>query len=181
MKPKDLAKLRVFRGVPLEELRLLCKRCKPTHFKPGEVALAQGAQADHALLLAAGALQVTTHEGGRDVVVATIRDVDIVGESAWYLFEQRRAVSLVAKNDVTCLKITRADLDALSGTQVLTAIQLQLLESTAQRLRQTQAAMRKVLRTAEAERVAAPVATPSAPPARGSAWRRFFDAFGGLA
>lgn len=185
MTAKLLSTLPLFSGVPLPELKRLAKLCPIVEFQPRDIVFNQGDPSTHALLVITGALEASTLAGQRRTVLGHVRAGDLTGESGLMVLEEGRGATLTATHTVQALRITREHLQALTGTRVLAALQIQMLNATAFRLRGTSEKMqrhvRKMRREAEdhARATARATAAAAAPPTK--PWRAFLDALGGLA
>lgn len=181
MNVETLAKLPLFAGVHPAELELLLEQCTVQRHGKGSAVLRQGDPADHALLVVEGQLRAWAVVEGQQQAVAAVFKGEVVGEAALFPLAGRRTATLKADSHTTSLRFTRHSLDAMSGTQVLAALQHQMLLSTARRLRTTSDAMRIVLKRAQARQATdAPAEEEATTKQQPGLGRSFLDTLGGL-
>ncbi len=181
MTPFTLSALALFDEVPIPDLVTLIHTCPLVEFARGETILREGEAADRALLIVEGSLSVFAGTSGGRTILNTVTAGSLVGEGGLMVQASMRSATLVADAYVRALEIRRAHLVALEGTEVLAAIQMSMLESTAWRLRRTQDQMASILQKRRPKRSSPKSTKASAAPARTGIWRSFLDALGGLA
>lgn len=137
-----LQALPLFRGVPTSALTELAEQGAPVHFAHGATVFKQGAPADHALLVLDGRLKAWAEEGERSQPVSDVFPGELVGEAALFGLKGIRTATLKAWAPTDALRLTAADLDALSGSPAVAALQRHMLQTLARRLRTTNHAAR---------------------------------------
>jgi len=140
----ELESLSLFRGVPRSALTELSEQGTRVHFEHGTVVFKQGTQADHALLVLDGRLKAWAEEGARSQPVSDVFPGELVGEAALFGRHSVRTVTLKAWAPTETLRLTAADLDALSGSPAVAALQRHMLQTLARRLRTTNHAARRL-------------------------------------
>ena len=180
MTPFELSALALFDEVPIPDLVHLINTCPLVEFTRGETILSEGEPADRALLVVEGSMRVFAGTSGGRTMLNTVTAGSLVGEGGLMVQASKRSATLVADSYVRALEIRRKHFVALEGTEVLAAIQMSMLESTAWRLRRTQDQMATILQKRRPPRRAATPKKKAPAPARSGIWRSFLDALGGL-
>ena len=176
--PAELLALELFQGLGASDVALLCMPERVVRFARGAVVFKQGDPADHLLLVVQGQLRAWAEVGGRSEPVADVFAGELVGEAALFPNAGRRTATLKSASATVALRLTRADLDALSGSKALAAIQRRMLQSTARRLRTTNHAMRRIWKRARETEAAARSSEARKP--KSGLWSQFVSALGGL-
>ncbi len=141
-----LQNLRLFRGMPREEVAAVAMVAAEERFTDGEVLFREADEGDCLYLLTEGELLVKR----KDQIVTTLQPGEVVGELA-VVDSQPRSADVVAHGDVTTLSIGRFDLMALLERRpVLNRGFLQMLSG---RLRERSGRQDKVNRLIHAYRV----------------------------
>ena len=146
----------------------------------------QGDVADHALFIVQGRLKAWVREGTRERPVSDVWPGELVGEAALYAAAIHRTATLRAFNDSAALRLTREGLEAMGGTHALAALQENMLESMARRLRTTNHAIRRQWKAIQSHEDEAPASiegddTPEPAAPAPSPWGRLKSFLGELA
>ena len=169
-----LLSLELFRGLGAYDVSALCTVARGVRYPRGSVVFQQGDPADHLLLVVRGQLQAWAVVGERRELVADVFAGELVGEASLYPGAGMRMATLTAVSETVAVRLTRADLDAMSGSRALAAIQRKMLESTARRLRSTNHAMRRIWKRGRA------TSHEESATEAGSPWSRLVRALGEL-
>lgn len=138
---EEIARIRVFRGVPRGELRALLSMASTTQFPVDSVVLREGDLADDALLVLSGRLRASVRAGHRVRQLGSVRPGEVIGEGALFMGRSRRNATVTATEPSECLLITR-DLLIRGGTNAgLVAIEKHLLRVMSRRIRRTNKAI----------------------------------------
>ncbi len=141
-----LRNLKMFRGLPREEVAAVAPLVVEERFADGEVLFREAEDGSNLYLLTEGELLVQR----KDQLVATLRPGEVVGEMS-VLDSQPRSADVVARGEVTTLSIDRFDLlPLLERRPVLMRGFLQMLSG---RLRQRSGRQDRVNRLIHAYRV----------------------------
>ncbi len=141
-----LQELKLFHGLPSEEVAAVALLAVEEHFADGEVLFREAEEGNSLYLLTAGELLVQR----KDQIVTTLLPGEVVGELA-VLDSQPRSADVKARGEVTTLSIDRFDLLALLERRpVLNRGFLQMLSG---RLRERSSRQDKVNRLIHAYRV----------------------------
>ena len=141
-----LEQLKLFRGLPREEIAAVAMLAAEERFSDGEVLFREAEEGNSLYLLTEGELLVQRKEQ----LVATVRPGEVVGEMA-VIDSQPRSADVIARGDVTTLSIDRFDLlGLLERRPMLNRGFLQMLSG---RLRERSSRQDKVNRLIHAYRV----------------------------
>ena len=134
----------IIRQVPLfaelgdEQVAQLCASSRRVQANPGDLVIREGDDGDALLIILSGELEITKHDGGREVTLATRKAGEFLGEMS--LLEQwPRTASARALSDSQLIEV-----DAVAFRKVLEtspAIATTILKTMAGRLRSTEASL----------------------------------------
>ena len=128
----------LFAGLSDEQIAQLCASSRRVRAKPGDLLIREGEEGDALLIVLSGELEVTKHDGGREIALATRKAGEILGEMS--LLEQwPRTASVRALTDGELIEV-----DAAAFRKVLEAspaIATTILRTMAGRLRSTEASL----------------------------------------
>jgi signal transduction histidine kinase len=128
----------LFADLPAEDLDRICRVARRLSVPAGDAVLEEGTPGDGLYIVIAGRLEVTTREGGREVVLATRGPGDFLGEMS--LLEQApRSASARAVEPAELMVVDPADFRALLAASPRAAAAV--LQVLARRLRSTEAAL----------------------------------------
>lgn len=164
-----LRRLPLFAGLAEEDLDHLCRMARRIEAEPGEIVMREGQPGDGLYVVVEGRLEVTKHEGGREVVLAVREVGEVLGEMS--LLEQ-------APRTATVRAVGRAELMVIAQDAFRTLLSSSpeaaagILRIMAGRLRSTEASLMEQARMASLGTLAAGLAhelnNPAAAIARAS-------------
>ncbi len=129
-----LRRIPLFTNIDPAKLKLMCFASERMTFKDGEVLCRQGETGDAAFIILDGTADVQVERKEGTMSVATLAKNDIVGEIA-ILCDVPRTATVVAKGDVTTLKVTK---DLFFGlVKDFPEIGIEIMRVLAHRLEQT--------------------------------------------
>ena len=131
-------KLPLFADLTLADVVQLCRSSRRVHALPGDLVIEEGAPGDSLYVVLSGALEITKREGARDVVLATRRGGESIGEMS-LLERTPRSASARAVEPSELLEISPAALRSVIEKNPSTA--MAVLRTVAQRLRSTEASL----------------------------------------
>ena len=134
----------IFRDVPPRSVSELCILAPPVDFQVGSTVFSQGADADVALLLIEGKLDVEVVSGGVGRPVGQVLPGEIVGERALFSRDGKRSANVRAAQNSRALLISWDLLEKASGNPAMVAIERHLMGTLARRIRRTNQAIQKV-------------------------------------
>ena len=113
MRPQDLRRIRLFRGLGAELLGRLVDLATEIRFERGEVIFTEGSPGDTFLLIHEGEVQISNHVPGfGDETIAILSMGDCLGEMS-LIDDAPRSAEALAMSDCRCSVIKRADLETL--------------------------------------------------------------------
>jgi CRP-like cAMP-binding protein len=171
-----LARLPMLRDAPRSELVMLLNVGQWVEVPKGGELCRQGELADHGMLIVEGRLKAWVYEGTRERAVSDVYPGELVGEAGLYAASSHRTATLRAFADSRALRLTRASLEAMGGTETLAAIQHHMLAAMARRLRTTNHAIRRQWRLREEQQ-----ADAAETPKQQTAWGKLKRFLGELA
>lgn len=151
----ELSGLFLFRDIPPKAVSNLCILAPPTRFGVGSTVFKQGADADVALLLIKGKLEVEVQSDGVGRRVGQVHPGEIVGEQALFSRDGTRSATVLAAEDSQALIINWDLLERASDNPAIVAIERHLMGTLARRVRSTNTAIQKVWK--EMEDIEAPI------------------------
>ena len=183
----SLARMPLLRGVPEHERQRLLAVGEWVELASGATLFRAGEPADHAVLVVEGRLRAWVSDGESERAVGDIFAGEIVGEAGIYGAATHRTASVRAQSDTKCLRVTRAGLEQMGGTETLAALQRNMLAAMARRLRSTGHAIRREWKAKPREPVGlsppeplSPDQPPAAPEANRGIWGRLSRLLGEL-
>jgi signal transduction histidine kinase len=128
----------LFAGLTPAQVTQLCRSSRRVTFKAGELVIEEGAPGEALFIILSGELEVSKRDGGRDLVLATRRAGEYLGEMS--LIERSpRTASARATQDSELLEIDAAGFDELIETNP--SVGASILRTMAGRLRSTEASL----------------------------------------
>ena len=128
----------LFAGLSDEQIAQLCASSRRVTAAAGDVVLREGDAGDALLIILSGELEITKHDGGREITLATRKQGEILGEMS-LLERWPRTASARANQDSELLEV---DADAFRKVlEVNPAIATTILRTMAGRLRSTEASL----------------------------------------
>jgi signal transduction histidine kinase len=131
-------KLPLFADLTLADVAQLCRSSRRVHAVPGDLVIEEGAPGDSLYVVLSGVLEITKREGARDVVLATRRAGEAIGEMS-LLERTPRSASARAVEPSELLEISPAALRSVIEKNPSTA--MAMLRTVAERLRSTEASL----------------------------------------
>lgn len=123
----SLRKVALFRALTDDEITQLAARLKRLAFAPGETILRQGDEGGSMFLLVAGRASVLlTNEAGLSQEVRVLKAGDFLGEMS-LLTGEKRSATVLAVDQVDCLRLDKADLYDLLNARSEIADDMSLL------------------------------------------------------
>jgi len=165
----------LFAGLSDEQIAQLCASSRRVTAAAGDVVLREGDAGDALLIILSGELEITKHDGGREITLATRKQGEILGEMS-LLERWPRTASARANQDSELLEV---DADAFRKVlEVNPAIATTILRTMAGRLRSTEASLMQREKLASLGTLAAGLAhelnNPAAAIQRSSSYLREF-------
>lgn len=139
----QLAALPPLAGVPKDELERLLEHGYSREYAAGSVVFEPGTWSFSALLIVSGALEIQVVGEGEERVVGRIPAGEIAGEAAFFDNGTVHTVRAVAADRTVALVITQTLLDRSRGTRALQAMQAHTVQVLAERIRATNATLRR--------------------------------------
>jgi len=102
-------------------------------YKEGDVLIEQGTSTNDLLFLEDGIVDVVMRDDQKEFVINQVTGPDIIGEMA-FITNRKRSNSVVAKSDVTMLKLSRDDLNTNNSELFTYKFMALLSQITAERL-----------------------------------------------
>lgn len=169
MSVEFLRRVPLFAGMPQDDLATLCASLEEVRLPSGEQLFAEGDPGDKAYIIKEGLLEILKNADGREMLLNTCKEGDVIGEMA--LLESRpRSASVRARTDTSLLAISKAEFDRLLHTN-LTATRT-MFYTVVGRLRQMQSSIQHSEKMAQLGTLSAGVAhelnNPAAAVARGA-------------
>mgnify|MGYP000722390332 CR=1 FL=1 len=140
----QLEKLHLFKDVPQKELEHLVKLCHVQRFQPGQVIFAQGSEANCAMILVSGRLEVSIQTGLINRHIGEIHPGEIFGEQGLLHSSGTRNAQVSAKRESICLVLVSQMMRDTWNNQAIVALEQYLIATMARRIRNTNLAIQKV-------------------------------------
>ncbi|MEO7223055.1 MAG: cyclic nucleotide-binding domain-containing protein, partial [Devosia sp.] len=128
----------LFAGLSAAQVTQLCWSSRRVAVKAGELIIEEGAPGEALFIILSGELEVSKRDDGRDLVLATRRAGEFLGEMS-LLERSPRTASARAKRDSELLEISAPAFDELIETNP--SIGTAILRTMAGRLRSTEASL----------------------------------------
>ncbi len=135
-----LKKVPLFADLPDEDLDRLCAMVVEEHLPAGETLFTEGEIGDKAYVITSGEVDILKVSGGQDVLLASRRAGEVIGEMS-LLDQTPRFASGVAKSDCDLLAISHESLENLLDTSPSAA--RVMLSTITNRLRSTEIVLRQ--------------------------------------
>jgi signal transduction histidine kinase len=150
-----MRQLPLFASLSDGDLDTLYHMTRTVNVEADQVLMQEGGPPDAAYVIVDGELEITTHRGDQDLLIAVRRDGDLVGEMS--LLEQAPRSATVRARRQTCLiEITQSALETLISCSQ--AARWAILAGVASRLRSTQLLLEQNSRLAQLGELAADLA-----------------------
>lgn len=162
MSIEKLSRLPMFRSVPADALADLLQRAPAQRHPPGTILFRQGDEADDAVLLVDGLLEVSVRTAQQTRAVGTIRPGEVAGEQGLFVRGGERNASVVVRQPSLTLRLTPGLLLAGRQNPAVVAVEQHLIATLARRVRSTNLAIQKAWKE-EARLRAAAAPPPGAP------------------
>jgi signal transduction histidine kinase len=131
-------KLPFFADLTLTDVAQLCRSSRRIHAKPGDRVIEEGAPGDSLYVVLSGELEITKRDGEREVVLATRKAGEAVGEMS-LLERTPRSASMRALQPSELLEVNPDAFRAVLESNPSTA--MTVLRTVASRLRSTEASL----------------------------------------
>lgn len=139
MTAEFLREIRLFAGLPTEDLERLADLAERIELKPGEDLVREGDPGHSMYVLMEGECRVTKRSGSREVLLAERGPGEVIGEMA-LLSEAPRSATITA---VTPMKVLRLEQDAFQSVlRSSPEAALAILDTMTGRLRDTESVLR---------------------------------------
>jgi signal transduction histidine kinase len=131
-------KLPLFADLTLADVGQLCRSSRRVHAEPGDLVIEEGASGDSLYIVLSGELEITKRDGEREVVLATRKAGEAVGEMS-LLERTPRSASARALQPSELLEVSPEAFRAVLEANPSTA--MTVLRTVASRLRSTEASL----------------------------------------
>jgi signal transduction histidine kinase len=131
-------RLPFFADLTLADVAQLCRSSRRVHAEPGDLVIEEGAPGDSLYIVLSGELEITKRDGAREVVLATRKAGEAVGEMS-LLERTPRSASARAVQPSELLEISPEAFRTVLETNPSTA--MTVLRTVASRLRSTEASL----------------------------------------
>lgn len=137
MTTKDhLSRVPIFASLPKVELEVMAATLESVIFAAGDLIFREGDPGDHLCIVLDGSADIIAGLGtGREHHLATLEAGGIIGEMSLLGEEETRSASVMAATDVEALILGRAGFLRLMNRYP--SVQMEVLRTLAQRLRET--------------------------------------------
>jgi len=146
-----LQKLHMFKDVSRRELEHLIKLCQIQQFMPGQIIFAQGSEANFAMLLVSGHIDVSIQMGTNSRHIGDIYPGEIFGEQGLFHTGGTRNAQVTAKRDSVCLVLVSQMMRDTWNNRAIVALEQFLIATMARRIRNTNLAIQKIWKEEEQE------------------------------
>lgn len=133
-----LRRLPLFADLTLADVAQLCRSARRLHAAPGELVIEEGAPGDSLYVVLSGELEISKREGDREVVLATRKAGDAVGEMSLLERSQRSASARAVQRSELLEVSPEAFRKVLEGNP---STAMKVLRTVAARLRSTEASL----------------------------------------
>jgi signal transduction histidine kinase len=130
--------LPLFADLTLADVAQLCRSSRRVHAAPGDLVIEQGAPGDSLYIVLSGELEITRRDEGREVVLATRKAGEAVGEMS-LLERAPRSASARAVRPSELMEVSPESFRKVLESSPSTA--MTVLRTVAQRLRSTEASL----------------------------------------
>jgi len=149
----QLKELRLFREVERKDLEKIAILCQLIHFPTGQIIYAQGSDAQDAMILISGKLEVSVRTVASHRHLGEIHPGEIFGEQGLFHSGGSRNATVIANKDSACLLVTPALMRETWNNQAIVALEKHLIATMARRIRNTNLAIQKVWKDSVKEEV----------------------------
>jgi CRP-like cAMP-binding protein len=139
-----LEQLHLFRNVQRRDLERLATLCQVINFPSGQTIYPQGADAQNAMILVVGKLEVSVRTNTSHRHLGEIHPGEIFGEQGLFHSNGKRNATVMANKDSSCLIVTPALMRETWNNQAIVALEQHLIATMARRIRNTNLAIQKV-------------------------------------
>jgi len=140
----QLERLHLFRNVQRKDLERLATLCQVIRFPAGQTIFPQGADAQNAMILVSGRLEVSVRTSNSHRHLGEIHPGEIFGEQGLFHSNGKRNATVIANKDSSCLLVTPALMRETWNNQAIVALEQHLIATMARRIRNTNLAIQKV-------------------------------------
>ena len=140
----QLERLHLFRNVQRKDLERLVMLCQVIHFPTGQTIFPQGADAQNAMILVSGKLEVSIRTNVSHRHLGEIHPGEIFGEQGLFHSGGSRNATVIANKDSACLLVTPALMRETWNNQAIVALEQHLIATMARGIRNTNLAIQKV-------------------------------------
>lgn len=146
-----LSNMHLFRAVNRRELTNLVRLCEPKKYQVGQTVFVQDSDAQNAMLLISGKLEVSVRTQNTIRHVGEIHPGEIFGEQGLFHSNGTRNATVIANKNSVCLTITPKVMRDASSNAAMVALEQHLIATMARRIRSTNLAIQKAWKEIELE------------------------------
>ena len=146
-----LSNMHLFRAVNRRELTNLVRLCEPKKYQVGQTVFIQDSEAQNAMLLISGKLEVSVRTQNTIRHVGEIHPGEIFGEQGLFHSNGTRNATVIANKNSVCLTITPKIMRDASNNAAMVALEQHLIATMARRIRSTNLAIQKAWKEIELE------------------------------
>ena len=140
----QLERLHLFRNVQRKDLERLVTLCQVIKFPAGQTIFPQGGDAQNAMILVQGKLEVSVRTNSSHRHLGEIHPGEIFGEQGLFHSNGKRNATVMANKDSACLIVTPALMRETWNNEAIVALEQHLIATMARRIRNTNLAIQKV-------------------------------------
>ena len=174
-----LQNLHLFRNVQRRDLERLATLCQVINFPAGQTIYPQGADAQNAMILVVGKLEVSVRTNTKHRHLGEIHPGEIFGEQGLFHSNGKRNATVMANKDSSCLIVTPALMRETWNNQAIVVLEQHLIATMARRIRNTNLAIQKVWKDTIKEENKEPPKQETDDKSDGSIIGRLRNLFGG--
>ena len=146
-----LSKMHIFRSIASHDLQRLIDQCDTQNYQRGQVICKQGDQAQNALILVSGRLEVSVQTGSSIRHVGEVHPGEIFGEQGLFHSNGTRNATVIANRDSICLVLTPRIMRISADSSASVALEKHLIATMARRIRATNLVIQKSWKEAQLE------------------------------
>lgn len=146
-----LSNMHLFRSVNRQDLSRLVRLCEPKKYQVGQTVFVQDSEAQNAMLLISGKLEVSVRTQNTIRHVGEIHPGEIFGEQGLFHSNGKRNATVIANKNSVCLTITPKIMRDASNNAAMVALEQHLIATMARRIRSTNLAIQKSWKEIERE------------------------------
>jgi CRP-like cAMP-binding protein len=152
----QLKGLRLFREVERKDLEKIAMLCQLIQFPAGQIIYAQGSDAQDAMILVSGKLEVSVRTTISHRHLGEIHPGEIFGEQGLFHSGGQRNATVIANKDSACLLVTPSLMRETWNNQAVVALEKHLIATMARRIRNTNLVIQKVWKDSVKEEIKPP-------------------------